>query len=74
MSAPNDRAISDRQLRIGIGKLSRLGPQPWYVTIYNRALTHDSAQGWFATHAEAVMYADRLIAARRAGIPAKVVL
>lgn len=54
------------KLRIGIGKLDfglshSHGPTPWYVTIYNRALTEDRAQGWFETHAEALAYANKML-------------
>jgi len=50
--------MNDRQLRVGIGR--HYGSSlPWYVTIYNRALTEDRAQGWFRTHAEALDYANK---------------
>jgi len=53
--------MSDRQLRIGIGRHSFNDPTPWYVTIYNRALTYDAAQEWFATHPEALEYASKML-------------
>jgi hypothetical protein len=64
--------MTDFNLRIGIGKIPCLNTTgPWYVTIYNRALTEDRAQGWFKTHPEAIAYADRLLsiygALRKAG-------
>jgi hypothetical protein len=53
---------SDQQLRIGIGKIPDLNTSgPWYVTIYNRALTADRAQAWFETHAQAMDYADMML-------------
>jgi len=58
--------MNDKQLRIGIGKtdfklVSSWGRTPWYVTIYNRALTEDTAQEWFATHPEAIAYASEML-------------
>ena len=53
--------MSDTQLRVGIGKIDDFKPSPWYVTIYNRALTADRAQAWFKTHAEAIAYASRML-------------
>ena len=52
--------MNDKQLRVGIGKLS-MKDTPWYVTIYNRALTADTAQGWFKSHAEAVAFASKML-------------
>lgn len=52
--------MNDHQLRIGIGKHA-WSEDPWYVTIYNRALTQDRAQGWFKTHAEALAYANKML-------------
>lgn len=58
--------MSDRELRIGIGKLPGLSTSgPWYVTIYNRALTEDRAQGWFETLQEATGFAHKLLASCR---------
>ena len=53
--------MSDKQLRVGIGKLDfksvpSYQRMPWYVTIYNRELSVDRAQGWFETYAEAAAY------------------
>jgi len=54
--------MNDKQLRIGIGKLDTGNRGlPWYVTIYNRELSVDRAQGWFEAYAEAAAYSsDRL--------------
>ena len=50
------------KLRVGVGKLSSVSRVlPWYVTIYNRALTYDRAQEWFKTHAEALDYANKML-------------
>jgi DNA (cytosine-5)-methyltransferase 1 len=57
----------DYQTRIGIGKISGLGTTgPWYVTLYNRALTDDRVQGWFWSLPEATTFAHQLLAACRA--------
>ena len=58
--------MNDKQLRIGIGKVyfasvPTFAQRPWYVTIYNRALTADTAQEWFATHPEAIDYASKML-------------
>lgn len=58
--------MRDRELRIGIGKLTGINTSgPWYVTIYNRALTEDRAQGWFETLQEATAFAHELLASCR---------
>lgn len=55
------------ELRIGVGKHAGLNKDgnDWYVTIYNRSLTYDYAQGWFATLMEAGTFARKLLSARR---------
>jgi len=58
--------VSDKQLRVGIGKVyfkavPSYARTPWYVTIYNRELSVDRAQGWFATYAEAAAHSREML-------------